>query len=120
MPFPGTLIRTVDGMIRAASRASSSICRWVVLATWLASTPSVLILNDPTRGVDVGAKREVHHAIRELAATGLTVLMWSSDAAETLELCERILVMSKGSITATYDARSTTLPELLLAMQGET
>lgn len=91
----------------------------VVLAKWLASSPRVLILNDPTRGIDVGAKHEVHTAIKGLATAGITVLMWSSDAGEILDLCNRVLVMTKGHVTREYDPRSTTLNHLLLAAYGE-
>jgi ABC-type sugar transport system ATPase subunit len=91
----------------------------VVLAKWLAASPTVLILNDPTRGVDVGSKREVHATVRGLAETGITVLMWSSDAAETLELCHRVLVMRAGRLVMECDPRRTTLNELLLAVVGE-
>jgi hypothetical protein len=91
----------------------------VVLAKWLANTPSLLILNGPTRGVDVGAKREVHTTIKELAHAGITVLLWSSDAAETLEVTDRILVMSKGRLTREFNPRTTSLNQLLLAVFGE-
>jgi ABC-type sugar transport system ATPase subunit len=91
----------------------------VVLAKWLASSPRLLILNDPTRGVDVGAKREVHASIRRLAETGITVLMWSSDAAETLDICDRILVMRRGLLVEELHPVSTTLNQLLMAIVGE-
>lgn len=91
----------------------------VVLSKWLARSPRILILNDPTRGIDVGAKREVHTAIRNLADAGLTVLMWSSDASETLDLCDRILVVVRGQLTKTLDPRATSLNQLLLAVFGE-
>jgi ribose transport system ATP-binding protein len=91
----------------------------VVLAKWLANAPSLLILNDPTRGVDVGAKREVHTTIKELTLAGITVLLWSSDAAETLEVTDRILVMSKGRLTREFNPRTTSLNQLLLAVFGE-
>ncbi len=91
----------------------------VVLAKWLARSPTLLILNDPTRGVDVGAKREVHAAVKNLADSGIAVLMWSSDAAETLELCDRVLIMVKGHITQERTPSSTSLNELLLAVFGE-
>ncbi|MEZ0327002.1 MAG: sugar ABC transporter ATP-binding protein [Fimbriimonas sp.] len=70
----------------------------VVLAKWLVTKPSILILDEPTRGVDVGAKAEVHRLIRELAAQGLAVLMISSDLSEVLEMSDRILVMREGRL----------------------
>jgi ribose transport system ATP-binding protein len=90
----------------------------VVLAKWLASSPRLLILNDPTRGIDVGAKREVHAAIHKLAGEGITVLVWSSDAAETLDLCDRVLVMRRGRLVEALDPRTTSLNQLLLAIVG--
>lgn len=70
----------------------------VVLAKWLATNPSVLIVDEPTRGIDVGAKAEVHRTLCELAAAGLAVLMISSDLPEVLGMADRILVMREGQV----------------------
>jgi rhamnose transport system ATP-binding protein len=70
----------------------------VVLAKWLATSPSVLIVDEPTRGIDVGAKAEVHRTLSQLAASGLAVLMISSDLPEVLGMAGRILVMREGAI----------------------
>jgi rhamnose transport system ATP-binding protein len=70
----------------------------VALARWLATSPSVLMLDEPTQGVDVGAKAEIHALIRELAAGGLAVLMISSDLPEILRLSHRVLVMRRGRV----------------------
>ncbi|WP_243398495.1 sugar ABC transporter ATP-binding protein [Deinococcus koreensis] len=70
----------------------------VVLAKWLATRPSVLIVDEPTRGIDVGAKAEVHRTLAELAASGLAVLMISSDLPEVLGMADRILVMREGAL----------------------
>ncbi len=91
----------------------------VVLAKWLAAAPRLLLLNDPGRGIDVGAKREVHDAIRRLAGGGMSILVWSSEAEETLELCDRILVMRKGRLVTEVDPATTSLNDLLLAVTGE-
>jgi ABC-type sugar transport system ATPase subunit len=91
----------------------------VVLAKWLATAPRLLLLNDPGRGIDVGAKREVHDAIRQLAGSGMSMLMWSSEAEETLELCDRILVMRKGRVVKEIDPATASLNDLLLAVTGE-
>ena len=72
----------------------------VALARWLASNPKVLILDEPTQGVDVGAKAEIHKLIRRLAAQGLAVLMISSDLPEILGMSDRIAVMGGGRIVA--------------------
>ena len=68
----------------------------VVLAKWLATSPRVLLLDEPTKGVDVGAKFEIHEIIRRQAAAGLACLVVSSDLPEVLSLCDRILVMREG------------------------
>jgi ABC-type sugar transport system ATPase subunit len=72
----------------------------VVIAKWLALRPKVLILDEPTRGIDVGAKAEVHHLIAELAAQGVAVLMISSELPEILGMSDRILVMREGRLVA--------------------
>ena len=70
----------------------------VVLAKWLATSPRILMLDEPTKGVDVGAKFEIHEIIRRQAAKGLGCLVVSSDLPEILALCDRILVMREGRI----------------------
>ena len=72
----------------------------VSLARWLATKPRLLILDEPTQGVDVGAKSEIHKIIRRLAKEGLAVLMISSDLPEVLGMSDRIAVMRGGTITA--------------------
>jgi rhamnose transport system ATP-binding protein len=75
----------------------------VSLSRWLATGPTVLILDEPTQGVDVGAKSEIHKIIRQLAANGLAVIMISSDLPEILGMSDRVAVMRNGSISATFD-----------------
>ena len=75
----------------------------VVLAKWLATGPSVLIVDEPTRGIDVGAKAEVHRTLAELAASGLAVLMISSDLPEVLGMADRVLVMREGELVGELD-----------------
>ncbi len=75
----------------------------VVLGKWLATEPSLLILDEPTRGVDVGAKAEIHRLIRQLTAGGMATLVISSDLPELLALCDRIVVMSEGRIAGELD-----------------
>lgn len=77
----------------------------VVIARWLAADPDVLLLNDPTRGIDVGAKRDLYRLLRELSAQGLTVVMLSSEVDEHVELMDRVLVFREGSL-ATEIART--------------
>lgn len=75
----------------------------VVLAKWLASDPDILILDEPTRGVDVGAKAEIYKIMNELAAKGMAIIMISSEMPEIVNMCDRILVMSEGKITGELD-----------------
>ncbi len=70
----------------------------VVIARWLASRPKVLILDEPTRGVDVGARAEIHRLIRNLAREGMAVLVISSEPEELPDMCDRALVMAEGRI----------------------
>jgi rhamnose transport system ATP-binding protein len=72
----------------------------VSLARWLATEPKLLILDEPTQGVDVGAKSEIHKIIRRLAAKGLAVLMISSDLTEVVGMSDRIAVMRAGAIVS--------------------
>jgi rhamnose transport system ATP-binding protein len=80
----------------------------VVLARWLATGPRVLMLDEPTKGVDVGAKFEIHEIIRRQAAHGLACLVASSDLPEVLSLCHRILVMREGRLQGALAAATAT------------
>jgi rhamnose transport system ATP-binding protein len=75
----------------------------VALAKWLATVPRVLILDEPTRGIDVASKSQVHQRISELASAGFPVLLISSDLKEMLAMCDRILVVASGRIVARFD-----------------
>ena len=75
----------------------------VMLAKWLETKPRILIFDEPTRGIDVGAKTEVHNIIRELAAQGVAIIVISSDLPEVLALADRILVMREGRQKAIFD-----------------
>jgi rhamnose transport system ATP-binding protein len=87
----------------------------VALARWLARAPKVVLLDEPTRGVDVGAKAEIHAQIRALAAQGVAVLVISSELPELLTLCDRIAVMAQGRIAGEVPGASAT-EEALLAL----
>jgi ribose transport system ATP-binding protein len=71
----------------------------VVLAKWLALSPKVLIFDEPTRGIDVGAKAEIYALIRELAHQGVSIIVISSEMEEVLHISDRIAVMHEGRIT---------------------
>jgi rhamnose transport system ATP-binding protein len=92
----------------------------VALARWLATRPKLLILDEPTQGVDVGAKVEIHKLIRRLARDGLAVLMISSDLPEVLGMSDRIGVMRGGTITAIFDGASATAHDVMVAALGQT
>jgi ABC-type sugar transport system ATPase subunit len=72
----------------------------IVMARWLAADPAVLLLNDPTRGVDLNAKRDLYTLLRELAANGVAVVMLSTEVDELIELMDRVLVFREGSVFA--------------------
>ena len=71
----------------------------VVLAKWLLSDSDIIIFDEPTRGIDVGAKREIYEIINQLVADGKTVIVVSSDQEEVMGICDRIIVMHEGVIT---------------------
>jgi ribose transport system ATP-binding protein len=85
----------------------------VVLAKWLGLDMKVLLLDEPTRGVDVGAKAEIYRIISELAASGLGVLVVSSELEELAHICTRVLVMREGEIVAEVDGKDATERALL-------
>ncbi len=70
-----------------------------MLAKWLVTEPRILIMDEPTRGIDVGAKAEIHLLMRKLAAEGMAILMISSELPEVLGMSDRVMVMSSGRIT---------------------
>ncbi len=71
----------------------------VILAKWLMLSPEVLIIDEPTRGIDVGAKKEIYELLNELKASGKAIIMISSDLPEVLGISDRIMVMSEGRIS---------------------
>ena len=85
----------------------------IILGRWLLTKPRILLLDEPTRGIDVGAKYEIYQLIRRLAEEGRTVLMVSSEMPELLGVCDRILVMSGGRLAGEVDASTTTQEEIL-------
>ena len=85
----------------------------VILARWLLTDPTVLLLDEPTRGIDVGAKYEIYQLILDLAKKGKTVIMVSSEMPELLGVCDKILVMSGGRLSGEVDAKTTTQEEIM-------
>ena len=78
----------------------------VILSRWLAREPKLLLLDDPTRGVDVGAKAEIHDRLTGAARDGAAVLLASSDLPELLRVCDRIVVLARGRVAGDVDARA--------------
>jgi inositol transport system ATP-binding protein len=92
----------------------------VILARWLARNPQVLIVDEPTRGVDVGAKAEVHQILVGLASRGIAILMISSELPEILSVSDRIVTMRQGRITGEMPAVEATEEKLMALMALET
>jgi rhamnose transport system ATP-binding protein len=90
----------------------------VMLSKWLNAEPQLLILDEPTRGIDVGAKAEVHHIIGDLAAQGLGIILISSDLPEVLAMSDRILVMREGRQMGVFARSEATQERILTAMMG--
>src|SRR5678815_5645147 len=90
----------------------------VVLGKWLAMGPKVLILDEPTRGIDVGAKAEIYKQIIQLADRGITILLVSSEMEEILGLADRIAVLHERKLSAVLDRREFSEQRLMAAMTG--
>ena len=89
-----------------------------ILARWLGTDARLFILDEPTLGVDIGARRDIYQRTRQLADKGRAVLVSSSDAPELLGLCDRILVLWRGALAANLPTRGLTLDALLVAING--
>ncbi len=90
----------------------------MVVAKWLTSNPRVLILDEPTRGIDVGAKAEVHAIMAHLAEQGVGILMISSELPEVLGMSDCILVMHEGRVTGEFTREESTKERVMLAATG--
>ena len=102
-----------DDVDRAARLLSGGNQQKVVLARWLLRECRVLLLDEPTRGVDVGAKAEIYKLIAELSASGIGVVVVSSEMEELMGLSSRILIMREGELVAEVDGERATEVELL-------
>ncbi len=85
----------------------------VLLAKWMFAAPDILLLDEPTRGIDVGAKYEIYCIINQLAAEGKTVIMISSELPEILGMCDRIYVMNEGRIVGELDGSEATQESIM-------
>lgn len=107
-----------EGPETPVGRLSGGNQQKVVIGRWLQSAPKVLILDEPTRGVDVGARAEIHRLIRELAARGMAVLVISSEPDELPDLCDRVLVMNEGRIVGALEGSALTRSAIIAASYG--
>ncbi len=105
---------------QAVSTLSGGNQQKVVLAKWLATTPKVLLLDEPTRGIDIGAKAEIYRLVHDLAATGLGVVLASSELPEVLALSDRVLVLCEGRLTGDFSRAEATEAALLDAALPKT
>jgi ABC-type sugar transport system ATPase subunit len=92
----------------------------VVFAKWIEAAPSLLVLDDPTRGIDIGAKREMHRIMRRLAQSGRVVLFYSSDPGEIVAVADRVIVFVDGALTQELDGETLTEHALVTAMNTST
>ena len=106
----------VDALVEALSGGNQ---QKVVIAKWLATNPRVLILDEPTRGVDIGAKVEVHRIISDLAASGLGIILISSELPEVLAMSDRIMVLHEGRISAEIPRAEATEERVMFAATGQ-
>ncbi|MFB1081653.1 sugar ABC transporter ATP-binding protein [Jeotgalibacillus sp. JSM ZJ347] len=90
----------------------------IVIGKWLATNPSVLILDEPTRGVDVGAKKEIYQIMNDLTAKGVSIIMVSSELPEILGMSDRILVMHEGKVTAIMNRADADQEKIMTAATG--
>jgi len=91
----------------------------VIIARWLASGPKILLLNDPTRGIDLGAKRDIYALLNQLAADGVAVVMLSTEVDEHIELMDRVLVFREGTVGALLDRDQLSRKALVAAFFGQ-
>ena len=111
-------IRSPD-VLMDAGKLSGGNQQKVMLAKWLETNPRILIFDEPTRGVDVGAKAEVHNIIRKLAKDGVAVVVISSDLPEVLALADRVLVMREGHQMGIFDIADATQENIMALATGQ-
>ena len=91
----------------------------VIIARWLAREPRILLLNDPTRGIDLGAKRDIYALLDKLAASGVAVVMLSTEVDEHVELMDRVLVFREGTVGAVMERAELSRAALVSAFFGQ-
>jgi rhamnose transport system ATP-binding protein len=106
----------IDQLVKALSGGNQ---QKVVLAKWLITDPKILILDEPTRGVDIGAKAEVHRIISELASKGLAIILISSELPEVLAMSDRVLVMHEGRVAGIFERAEATQENVMFVATGQ-
>ena len=114
--FRGKLATRCAGVHQQVVNLSGGNQQKVVLAKWLFANPTLLILDEPTRGIDVGAKYEIYSLVARLAEEGRSILMISSEMPELLGMCDRIYVMNQGAIVAEFPAAEATQEKIMWAI----
>jgi len=107
------------GVDQPAAGLSGGNQQKVVIAKWLATRPAVLILDEPTRGIDIGAKAEVHRIVSGLAAEGMAILLISSELPEVLGMADRVIVLHEGRVAASLTREEATQEEIMTAATGQ-
>jgi ABC-type sugar transport system ATPase subunit len=108
-----------SGIGQIVGKLSGGNQQKVGLSKWLATKPRVLIMDEPTRGIDVGAKAEIHRLMGEFARAGMAILMISSELPEVLGMSDRVLVMRGGRIVAEFDRAEATQARVAAAMMSD-
>jgi ribose transport system ATP-binding protein len=115
----GELDMRIASLEQAALDLSGGNQQKLVIAKWLFRNAEVLMLDEPTRGIDVGAKAEIHHLLRRLAAAGKAILIVSSEIPELVSLCDRVLVLWRGRIAGEVRRDQLTQERILSLACGE-
>ena len=109
---------STPGIEQEVRRLSGGNQQKTLVAKWLAIEPKILIVDEPTRGIDVGAKKEIHFLLRSLASQGVGVIMISSELPEVLGMSDRILVMHESAIVAEYNSTQATEENIIRSASG--
>jgi rhamnose transport system ATP-binding protein len=117
--YSGQLRVRSTGVEQLVNALSGGNQQKVVLGKWLATRPSVLILDEPTRGIDVGTKAEVHRIISDLAGSGLAIILISSELPEVLAMADQVIVLHEGRVTGTFARSEATQERVMFAATGQ-
>jgi ABC-type sugar transport system ATPase subunit len=108
--------RTIEQTVNTLSGGNQ---QRVVLGKWLATNPKILLVDEPTRGVDVSAKSEIHNILFDLAKNGMAIIVVSSELGELLQVCEKVLILNRGRIVAELLTKDTSTHEMMELATGE-